>query len=124
MKNIKENNQIIAEFMGDKISYGCKKSSCACSPIIGAEKGCENSFSYYSGQYEQSWDWLMPVVEKIEEVEIDRAKILLEMIGKRAKFIGEYGCRYFNDSEGETKLEATYIAVVEFIKWYNEKKED
>ena len=64
----------------------------------------------------------MPVVDKIATTERDSQKLLLELIGKRAKFIGEFGCRYFEDSIGETKIESAYKAVVEFIKWYNEQK--
>jgi hypothetical protein len=74
--------------------------------------------------YDTSWDWLIPVVEKIETIDINGEMVILEAIGKRAKFILEFGCRILPDNEGRSKIEATYKAVVEFIKWYNENKED
>jgi hypothetical protein len=82
--NTTENNKLIAEFMG-------------------YDRGVSDLMGY-----DTSWDWLIPVVEKI----------------KRAKFILEFGCRILPDNEGRSKIEATYKAVVEFIKWYNENKED
>jgi hypothetical protein len=62
--------------------------------------------------YDTSWDWLVPVVEKIEN--LNQASVDI----------------YYNCCEiaipddmirvdGHSKIESTYKAVIEFIKWYN-----
>ena len=56
-------NKLIAEFMGGYTPY---------------EKFGDNTEYYYKGKYvklenmefHKSWDWLMPVVEKIEKLEV------------------------------------------------------
>ncbi len=63
--------------------------------------------------YHTSWDWLMPVVQKIESLgyvfTIQGGKAEYgEMISKTQSFIAE------------DKLSSTYKAVVEFIKQYND----
>ena len=90
--NTQENNRLIAEFM----EY--------------PELGTEGDFSYL--KYHTSWDWLMPVVEKISQIEDD-----------------DFDMQIYNRYEYITKLPITgsreliYKAVVEFIKWYNKKEE-
>lgn len=58
--------------------------------------------------YHTSWDWLMPVVEKIE---------------KTTAFVNIKGCLVnistIVEVSAPTKLEAVWLAVVEFIEWYN-----
>ncbi len=51
MKNFKENNKMIAEFMGDISSMNAK---------VSFSKNC----GVNDLQYHLSWDWLMPVVDK------------------------------------------------------------
>ncbi|MAN61382.1 MAG: hypothetical protein CMI60_05470 [Parvibaculum sp.] len=55
-------------------------------------------------QYHLSWDWLMPVVEKIEEY-------LSANVGK----VG-----YFDECLSSNDLDIRYNAVVEFINQHNE----
>jgi hypothetical protein len=104
---LRENNKLIAEFMGlVKSSY---------RNMYWTEKAKEG---FGEGElanllYHTSWDWLMPVVEKISQMEDDN-------------FDMQIYARY----EYVTKLpitvsrEVIYKAVVEFIKWYSENKED
>ena len=61
-------------------------------------------------QYHISWDWLMMAVIKIEEnleynVEINHNNCTIT---------------HFETVFGQTKIEAVYNAVIEFIKWFNE----
>jgi len=62
--------------------------------------------------YHSSWDWLMPVVEKIEKehngVVIRYESCELPIIIERVT--------------GNTKIEATWIAIIKFIEWYNKNK--
>ena len=74
-------------------------------------------------QYHQSWDWLMPVVEKIERTSTDNTdnsdnffNVMIEVFECNINGGDISICEC-----GNTKREATYNAVVEYIKWYNEK---
>ena len=60
-------------------------------------------------EYHESWDWLMPVVDKIENL-----KYSVEIVGNYCK-ISHIQCSQ------HSKILATYKAIAEFIKWYNEK---
>lgn len=89
-----DENRIIAEFMNMTITR------------------------YSEFYFDSKWDWLMPVVEKIESL-------------KHPVYISSNNCQIYEkiswgehngwnvDSYGKNKLEATYLAVVEFIKWHN-----
>ena len=76
--------------------------------------------------YHNDWNWLMKVIGKIENITFN---IENEVVSTWVHIMGE-GC--FIDQRNETitmqpnlpeqiltKLEATFKAVVEFIKWYN-----
>lgn len=84
--------------------------------------------------YETSWDALMPVVEKIESLHDDHHGHFLVHISsntcsiqgtnlwKAIQDIQGYGPVYMSDPNAiyKTKIESTFMAVVAFIKWYNE----
>lgn len=79
-------------------------------------------------QYHNSWDWLMPVVEKIENTRVNIENGLgyqfkVNIVDKHAfieSFIRPTGCKKIHlFGEEETKIDSTYKAVVEFIRWYN-----
>jgi hypothetical protein len=68
-------------------------------------------------QYHTSWDWLMPVVEKIECTHDDKGdcfNVMMEAFECTISGLGLTLCL-----NGHTKMDATYKAVVEFIKEYN-----
>jgi len=109
-EEILEGNKLIALFMGDieredsKVSF---KKSC---PV--------NGLKYYS-----SWDWLMPVVEKIEDGNY-AVTITQNVCTIRACIMGDRTIRAYQNGNyltPNTKLSNTWLAVIEFIKWYNEK---
>ena len=67
--------------------------------------------------YNFSWDWLMPVVEKIESLGYDFS------IDNCYVRIWDGGQSDFEMTFSEpTKLLTTYFAVIEFIKWYNNER--
>ena len=97
----------------------------------------------YPRKFHYSWDWLMPVIEKIDKLYWRGFPILVNIgssgaiisINKSsacgAKYVGEseisntLNFNYFNDYDGAikiTKMEAVYEAVVTFIKWYNQNQ--
>lgn len=102
-------NELIAEFMGFRYGQNADK----------------NGFM----KYNKSWDWLMPVVEKIESlpehplykkyrfsvsIKNNSCEISFARLSK-----GEPGHNHY---EGKTKIDAVYKSVIDFIKWYNQQK--
>lgn len=90
---------------------------------------------YYLGRshhdliFHRDWSWLMPVVEKIESLEYEfiiygkqfgqfprKSTTVIYFDLKRHGRLGDIR------AEGETSIETTHQAIVEFIKWYNENK--
>jgi len=125
-----EGNKLIAEFMGGKlqnIGNGDYYDGAYLDTIPAWEEG--GSIVMWKGQrdcvspndlsYHLSFDWLMPVVEKIEA---DR-KYRVPMV---------WNCCDVNDATDgysniveitgmPTKIEAVWQAVVQFIEWYNKQ---
>lgn len=116
--NTIENNKLIAEFMGFE-------------PVTEEyflDNGFENDkqmiIDTSDCKYETSWDWLMPVVDKIEITSVDGEdnsdeffNVVIEVFECNINGSGRTVC-----GVGQNKIEATYKAVVEFIKWYNKNK--
>ena len=102
---IQENNTMIAEFMGARLvtfNGGTKGHTFWNDDVTEGRygsfpNGATNYFEYDKG-YHTSWDWLMPVVEKIYQLDSNA------------------------DFFGSINFEATYKEVVEFINQYNKKQ--
>ena len=133
MDNIVENNKLIAEFMGWKenkdmkvklisggITYYFQKNDEACIP----ETMC----------YHSDWNWLMTVVEKIENIKIKDYSISTDITDDKT-FInvwhygdgGKWSILISNLNEEYkdfNKMQRTYKAVVKFINFYNKQKEE
>ena len=122
-----ENNKLIAEFMGCKFS--------------------EDAYSHGDIEYKTSWEWLMPVIEKIESLDLKEYGYKWEGIDGETEYNNGSICVeierdrcwiYMNLSldpmhtlneniyrmKFDIKLEAVYAAVVEFIEYYNTIKQD
>ena len=124
MENDIENNKIIAEFMGAKLTKDLK----IMYPVYEGDSSYIKNLKYHS-----DWNWLMEVVEKIETIsEFDKLPEFFIMYDNREEFKGWYWlieipkkfnkeCYKHNNRE-KTKIEAYYNSCVEFIKWYNENK--
>lgn len=92
---------------------------------------CENEVWDQLGkkaQYHISWDWLMPVVEKIQSIDItpapryDSYRIEIVVQGY-VKIQGTGMPRIFKNVSIEGGLiNAVYAAVLQFIIWYNQNK--
>jgi len=113
-----ENNKLIAEFMGHKdILNGIYDI-----PVPEHLNGI--GYIIEKMEYHTSWDWLMPVVDKIEITSVDGEdnsdeffNVVIEVFECNINGSGRTVC-----GVGQNKIEATYKAVVEFIKWYNKNK--
>ena len=118
-----ENNKIIAEFMGWEI----KNYSTPISDIVTPY----GQLTETQLKFNSDWNWLMEVVEKIESLEdTERFEITNSGVNithyqtKEVKFIyngyhTNKGMYLLTEKAVDTKIEAVYMAVVEFIKWYN-----
>ena len=128
-KEVLENNKLIAKFMefpinskqvmyDTRIYYDISKLNL----YNMVSMACEDQFSFH-----KSWDWLMPIVEKIESFifnkpESDTYYNVQILGGCYVMIISNNGDELITSDSGQSKLECTYLAVVEFIKWYNETK--
>ena len=132
-KEILEGNRLIAEFMGVKITgtkYGCNHPLVTCAYP-----------NYPNLKYHSSWDWLMPVIDKIESLEgsnpfKDNPKVKFQGDHVEIFWYSTYrgDCIYWKNYTGidnntyqhknqeDSRILAVFRAIVEFIKWYNSKQ--
>ena len=87
---IEEYNTMLAEFMG-----------------LSIEGGVQADYMPHELKYHTSWDWLMPVVQKIERLS-----------GELPTHIGNLPNDedWLSDNFASANIDDTYQAVVEFIK--------
>ena len=143
MENLEiiKNNELIAEFMGANFDVEGRISFLYSSnehfPFterdfnhdLIADEVSEEVEEFGSGlnvevkSYHNSWDWLMPVVEKIESLEDKYDYFTVNISGGNNPYIESSTGELIADIAGFelTKIQATYKAVVEFIKWYNKQ---
>jgi hypothetical protein len=112
---MENNNILIAEFMGLEEIY---------TPLLNIYEISETETCLETDlAYHTDWNWLMPVVEKIEHIDSIDVNILTN--GTRI-YEWRSGGKVIIDNSADisfsNKIEHTYHAVVEFIKWYNENK--
>ena len=104
--DIVESNKIIAEFIGFKFSEH-----------FGAFMTESGNVQFYKAKYHKSWSRLMPVIEKIESL-----GYWTEIIGSAANASFQIGRinenHFFIQCTSNSKIEAAYTAVVDFIKNY------
>lgn len=92
-----ENNKVIAEFMG-----------------LNIDKGVQADYMQHELKYHRSWDWLMPVIYKIESMGCEVVHRVGDCVVYKIDEQENYRC--IIDIQGVNKLNSTYKAVVEFIK--------
>ena len=128
---MEENNKIIAEFMGIQ-------------PIEAISDNTSKTYYYYNNsemedyealpEYHSDWNWLMEVVEKIENTKIKDYSISTDITDDKT-FInvwhygdgGKWSILISNLNEEYkdfNKMQRTYKAVVKFINFYNKQKEE
>jgi len=103
-------NKLIAEFMGLSIKEGVcyYTDSNDMFPM-----GIEVEEPYLP--YHTSWDWLMPVVERISDIKHYTLSSTIE-------FLSEFYYRNSDNADGLEGKKEFHKAVVEFIKWYNKQE--
>ena len=110
-----KDNKLIAEFMGVKTITIDRLKSILKQNREDGFISTPQAYTLDELKYDTSWDWLMPVVEKIESQQSEGYNILIE--GNNC-WIETQGISF--EGMAITKLEATYKAVVQFIKEYNQ----
>lgn len=115
-----KSNELIAKFMG----YSKHPD------YDGFEIGGD---PYHASQlrYHNDWNWLIPVVEKIESIKDKHHGYFGVYINSNSCTIQGTNLRldepmsnppiYYGQRVSDTKLNATYEAVFDFIKWYNKQ---
>lgn len=136
---ISEKNKLIAEFDGWVIEVGMES---VFNPFYTKDNGL-NIVQLSNIKYNTSWDWLMPVVEKIEftwnpfndnclyddhefsEMSINSTCVSIETCGyKNEQYILFSHTEEWklNENVAEAKRKAVWLACVNFIQWYNTQK--
>lgn len=122
-ENIIEGNKLFAEFLNDE-KFG----------LIGKTdfhdgNNYVDTFNLPSGtpykfnelKFHKDWNWLMQVVEKIESIKDKKTDIKFDVvINVKVCCVGGV-FEYIYQATAETKIEATWIACLEFVKWYNKQ---
>lgn len=132
---LRENNKLIAKFMG----YMCdnpEEDSCTFeTPFMintSDKENWEADINDWNSwlrademQYHTSWDWLMPVVEKIESFVYENGCAKYNVIIEQSwvDIIDNHTSDEIVGVDADSKDIAVYKAVVEFIEWYNKKEE-
>ena len=87
-------------------------------------------------QFHSSWDWLMPVVEKLMNIPGCVVEMSNGNHGMHNGYVGitykyKYGSTHYvvhekprvsHGQDFRTLIEAVYTSIVEFIEWYNTQK--
>ena len=126
-KLTQENNQLIAEFMGftQEKNIGWYDNDMLMSQNVydSQDGNCFDELLFHT-----SWNWLMPVVEKIESINVSNDPYYSDSTFQVTNFVQNWTASFLDrdnvevvQEEGTTRFEAAYKAVVEFIKWYNEQ---
>ena len=151
-EKIKEGNKLIAEFMGARIeekdnyfdAYDWRDSSVLVYSVpidylVTKEESKNiveclllNLYTGDWGQFHSDWNWLVSVVEKIELIEddydgrfivyISSNNCTIQSTNFRLDKINVESPHYFSSLYGNSKIEAVWTAIIEFIKWYNSCK--
>lgn len=109
-QEIIEGNALIAIFMGYNVEIVNNERYFTLDDML-------ESLSDEELHYNDSWDWLMPVLENIEAIGYRWE------IGMSSTSPHHY-CKIWSIGtiEGVSPKDATWGAVIEFIKWYNLNK--
>jgi len=140
-KLLMKNNKLISEFMGGKeVDWFAERVIIMpFSDNLNRSNYLELSRSYLLDsevKYHSSWDWLMPVKQKICEIESEHFVLDEFSISENSCCIKAIPIPYIRDSSfisfnvvGDivngkklNDIDVVYYSIVEFIEWYNQNK--
>ncbi len=119
-----EGNRLIAEFMGATPCKDAWGQDAMEHPDWYHEEWSNNIMGYFEThsykfsdlKYHLSWDWLMPVIDKIEEL-----GYIVTIVGTNCYIDGDHVA--FR-SKTYDKLQSAFETVIEFAEWYLNKNSD
>lgn len=121
-KQTHESEKLISDFVGDKYVFKyINERDGFIGYYIAIDKNGNIDYDYEGInflKYTSSLDWLFKAVEKINDFE----DIEFKLVGSRASVKLPDGKRFI--SHTISILNSTVNVVVEFIKWYNNKKNE
>lgn len=116
MNELEENNKLIAEYMGAK--WWPKSNNIFVKYSEAYEFNNSVAFSIKGLNYHLSWDWLMPVILKI--ISEHQTDFFIDRMNYDNFFIGlGTNGTYAQNERNESAIEASYKAVIGFIKYFN-----
>lgn len=119
---MKENNILLAEFLGWKTDYKDRYIT----PFGEMDESGYMRYDYEKGnlQFDCDWNWLMEVVSNIENLETKDGRTFTIDMHRDSVLIFEYGT-HTNEivfTEGKGRLLNLYNACVEFVEWLNKEE--
>lgn len=123
MKTTKENNKLLAEFLGWLVMerYVTPTDEAITSLKLNSEF---KEIPPYTMKFHNDWNWLMLVVDKIENLETKDGRTFTIDMYRDSVLIFEYGT-HTNEiifTEGKGRLENLYNACIQFVEWLNKEE--
>ncbi len=128
-EQILEGNKLIAEFMGYKEGFPHEIDFVGIQTVEGYRipehdnnfrddhDAHINDWAIEDLKYHTSWDWLMPVV--VEKICLD-LEYPFDISEIRSRIFCDLRNLEWTEEDQESILLNTYIAVLDFVKWFNE----
>ena len=119
-----ENNKLIVEFL--KAPYYKQYEEYELYGILDIIKDGKNQQHFFKLEdmlFNSDWNWLMKVVEKIENIDKTEVQIFGDFRGYYLCYIRQYSDNKSPKDiriETKSKIETVYNACLAFIEWYNE----
>jgi hypothetical protein len=120
-----DNNKLIAEFMG----YPKKQINKGVARLEENKYVWGQTYYYINGDWHAEdyllfhldWNWLMKPVNKIESIEDNEglSQYVFEILMTSVNIVDNRYPLPIVETFERTKIEATYKAIIEFIKYYN-----
>lgn len=113
-KEIQENNVTIAKFMG-----AVKSKMDGDSRYLRFPEPIGKTYAFYPKdlKYHSSWDWIMPVVEKINRTELSGEKFDMIIFKTTCHINNQH--ELLSESTSNNFIECVWLGVIQFIKHYN-----
>ena len=131
MKNDIENNKIIAEFLNWEFDDLSETFETPFLKLVEPQAFGDEQFSCklqdFELEFHSDWNWLMSVVEKIENLQDENncAIYNVQIEQSFTEIIDNHTSEtIIYDIDADSKIEAVYNTVIEFIKWYNEQNKN
>jgi hypothetical protein len=111
--NTLENNKLIAEFLGYEL-FKDKYYELSQFGYIKTNGEWSDIFYPTTLKFHKDWNWLMEVVEKIESL-----GYFFKIVSQTSLIVDKDEKCLSLSVYRKTKIDSTYEACLEFIKWYN-----